>query len=61
MIVISNVRLAETAPPTLDITITEILSNGIYVAGFGTNIKLLSKQNRWPSLAFMLHLTPDCW
>ena len=42
--VISNVRLAETAPPTLDMTMTEMLSNGMYVAGLGTNMKLLSKQ-----------------
>ena len=60
VIVISNVRLAETAPPTLDMTMTEILSKGMYVAGFGTNMKLLSKQNRCPSLALILHLTPDC-
>lgn len=42
--VISNVRLAETAPPTLDMTMTEMLSKGMYVAGLGTNMKLLSKQ-----------------
>lgn len=24
-------------------------------------MKLLSRQNRCPSLALMLHLTPDCW
>ena len=43
---ISNVRLAETAPPTLDMTMTEIFSKDMYWAGFGTNIKLLSKQKR---------------
>ena len=61
VIVISKVRLADIAPPTLDITMTDILSKEIYVAGFGTNMKLLSRQNRCPSLALMLHLTPDCW
>lgn len=57
----SNVRLADTAPPTRDMTMTEMLSKEMYVAGLGTNMKLLSKQNRWPSLALILHLTPDCW
>lgn len=60
VIEISNVRLADMAPPTRDITITEIVSKDMYVAGFGTNIKLLSRQNRCPSFALMLHLTPDC-
>ncbi len=60
LMVMSNVRLADMAPPTRDMTMTDIVSNEIYVAGFGTNMKLLSKQNKCPSLALMLHLTPDC-
>ena len=56
----SNVLLADIAPPTRDMTITETLSKEMYCAGLGTNMKLLSKQNRWPSFALMLHLTPDC-
>ena len=60
MIVISNVRLADTAPPTRDMTMTEMVSKDMYVAGLGTNMKLLSRQKRCPSLALILHLTPDC-
>ena len=58
VMVISNVRLAEIAPPTRDIVITAIFSIWIYVAGLGTKIKLLSKKYKSPSLALMEHLTP---
>jgi hypothetical protein len=57
----SNVLLAEMAPPTLDIVMLDTFSNDMYVAGLGTNIKLLSRQKRCPSLALIEHLTPDCW
>ena len=57
----SNVRLADIAPPIRDKTITEMVSKEMYVAGFGTNMKLLSRQNKCPSFALMLHFTPDCW
>jgi len=54
----SNVLLAASAPPTLDIVILAIDSIGTYVAGLGTNMKLLSRQNSRPSFAFIEHLTP---
>lgn len=60
VIVISKVRLAEMAPPTRDMVITDMFSIWTYVAGLGTNMKLLSKQNSSPSFALMEHLTPEC-
>ena len=56
--VISKVLLADTAPPTRDIVIMAMFSIWMYVAGFGTKIKLLSKKYRRPSLALIEHLTP---
>lgn len=56
--VISNVRLADTAPPTRDMVIMATFSSWMYVDGLGTKIKLLSKKYKRPSLALIEHLTP---
>ena len=56
----SNVRLADTFPPTRDIVMLAMFSNAMYVAGFGTNMKLLSRPKRSPSFALTEHLTPAC-
>ncbi len=59
VMVMSKVRLAARAPPTRDMVMLAMFSKLMYVAGFGTNIKLLSRQKSRPSFALMEHLTPD--
>lgn len=56
--VISKVLLAEIAPPTRDMVTTEIFSICTYVAGLGTNMRLLSRKYKRPSFALIEHLTP---